>query len=240
MRGLPLKLHLGGKSITLANKTFSGGGGTMAYCLAKSLNVAAWDLMSRIGPKKTAEFAHLCGIKSDIPIVPSIALGTADIQLIEMLRAYSMFPNRGFNTQPIFISRIEDKNGNVLESFEADTKQVISEVDAYTMYKMMQGVVDYGTGGSMRWKYGITSDMGGKTGTTNDNTDGWFMGYTPQLLAGAWVGCDDPFLHLRNGWTNGGNDMAMPEWAYFMQKVYADKKLGIDPKAAISKTCRIK
>jgi penicillin-binding protein 1A len=100
-------------------------------------------------------------------------------------------------------------------------------------------VVDYGTGGSMRWKYGITSDMGGKTGTTNDNTDGWFMGYTPQILAGAWVGCDDPFLHLRNGWTNGGNDMAMPEWAYFMQKVYADKKLGIDPKAVFQKPAEL-
>ena len=237
--GLTPETQLGGKSITLANRTFSGAGGTMAYCLAKSLNVAAWDLMSRIGPKKTAEFAHECGIKSDIPIVPSIALGTADIQLIEMLRAYSMFPNRGFNTQPIYISRIEDKNGNVIQSFEAETKQVISEVDAYTMYKMMQGVVDYGTGGAMRWKYGINSDMGGKTGTTNDNTDGWFMGYTPQLLAGAWVGCDDPFLHLRNGWTNGGNDMAMPEWAYFMQKVYADKKLGIDPKATFQKPAEL-
>ncbi len=237
--GLTPETQLGGKSITLANRTFAGPGGTMAYCLAKSLNVAAWDLMSRIGPKKTAEFAHLCGIKSDIPIVPSIALGTADIQLLEMLRAYSMFPNRGFNTEPIFISRIEDKNGNVLQSFESESKQVISEVDAYTMYKMMQGVVDYGTGGSMRWKYGITSDMGGKTGTTNDNTDGWFMGYTPQILAGAWVGCDDPFLHLRNGWTNGGNDMAMPEWAYFMQKVYADKKLGIDPKAVFQKPAEL-
>lgn len=237
--GLTPESQLGGKSITLANKTFSGAGGTMAYCLAKSLNVAAWDLMSRIGPKKTAEFAHLCGIKSDIPIVPSIALGTADIQLFEMLRAYSMFPNRGFNTEPIFISRIEDKNGNVLQSFESESKQVISEVDAYTMYKMMQGVVDYGTGGAMRWKYGITSDMGGKTGTTNANTDGWFMGYTPQILAGSWVGCDDPFLHLSNGWTNGGNDMAMPEWAYFMQKVYADKKLGIDPKAVFQKPAEL-
>jgi penicillin-binding protein 1A len=237
--GLTPESQLGGKSITLANRTFAGAGGTMAYCLAKSLNVAAWDLMSRIGPKKTAEFAHLCGIKSNIPIVPSIALGTADIQLFEMLRAYSMFPNRGFNTQPIIISRIEDKNGNVLQAFESESKQVISEVDAYTMYKMMQGVVDYGTGGAMRWKYGITSDMGGKTGTTNDNTDGWFMGYTPQILAGAWVGCDDPFLHLRNGWTNGGNDMAMPEWAYFMQKVYADRKLGIDPKAVFQKPAEL-
>ncbi|MEO6638073.1 MAG: penicillin-binding transpeptidase domain-containing protein, partial [Ginsengibacter sp.] len=237
--GLNPESYIGGKTITLANKTISGGGGTMAYCLAKSLNAAAWDLMSRIGAKKTAEFAHLCGIKSKIPVVPSIALGSADIQLIEMMRAYTMFPNRGFNTQPIFISRIEDKNGNTLENFQSESKQIISEADAYTMYKMMQGVVDFGTGGSMRWKYNINSQMGGKTGTTNDNTDGWFMGYTPQLLAGAWVGCDDPFLHIRNGWTNGGNDMAMPEWAFFMQKVYADKMLGIDPNAEFQKPAEL-
>jgi len=237
--GLTPETYIGGKAITLANKTISGPGGTMAYCLAKSINAAAWDLMSRIGPKKTAEFAHLCGIKSNIPIVPSIALGSADIQLFEMLRAYTMFPNRGFNTEPVFISRIEDKNGNVLQTFESESKQVISEVDAYTMYKMMQGVIDYGTGHSMRGKYSINSEMGGKTGTTNDNTDGWFIGYTPQILAGAWVGCDDPFLHIRNGWTNGGNDMAMPEWAYFMQKVYADRKLGIDPKAQFQKPAEL-
>lgn len=233
--GLTPESYIGGRPITLANKTISGGGGTMAYCLAKSLNAAAWDLMSRIGAKKTAEFAHLCGIKSSIPVVPSIALGSADIQLIEMLRAYTMFPNRGFNTEPIFINKIEDKNGNVLESFQPETKQIISEADAYMMYKMMQGVMDFGTGGSMRWRFNIQSDMGGKTGTTNDNTDGWFIGYTPQILAGAWVGCDDRFLHIRNGWTYGGNEMAMPEFAFFMQKIYADKELGIDPKAEFQK-----
>ncbi len=231
--GLTPESYIGGKSITLANKTISGGGGTMAYCLAKSLNSAAWDLMSRIGAKKTAEFAHLCGIQSKIPIVPSIALGSADLQLLEMLRAYTMFPNRGFNTEPIFINRIEDKNGNVLQSFQSEVKQVISEADAFIMYKMMQGVVDFGTGHAMRDRYGITAEMGGKTGTTNDNTDGWFIGYTPQLLAGAWVGCDDRFLRISH--TGGGNELAMPEFAFFMQKVYANKKLGIDPKAEFQK-----
>ena len=235
--GLTPDSYIGGKPITLANKTISGAGGTMAYCLAKSLNSAAYDLMSRIGPKKTAEFAHLLGIKSNIPIVPSIALGSADIQLIEMLRAYTMFPNRGFNTEPIYLNRIEDKNGNVLQTFQAESKQVISEVDAYTMYRMMQGVVDFGTGHAMRGKFGIQSPMGGKTGTTNENTDGWFIGYTPQLLAGVWVGCDDPFLKIRQ--TYGGNEMAMPEFAYFMQKVYADKKLGIDPKAEFEKPAEL-
>ncbi len=235
--GLTPDSYIGGKSITLANKTISGPGGTMAYCLAKSLNAAAYDLMSRIGPKKTAEFAHACGIKSDIPVVPSIALGSADIKLIEMLRAYTMFPNRGFNTEPFYINRIEDRNGNVLQTFQTESKQIISEVDAYTMYRMMQGVVDFGTGHGMRDKFDIKSQMGGKTGTTNDNTDGWFIGYTPQLLAGVWVGCDDPFLRIRQ--TYGGNEMAMPEFAFFMQKVYADKTLGIDPKAEFEKPAEL-
>ncbi len=235
--GLTPDSYIGGRTITLANKTISGAGGTMAYCLAKSLNAAAYDLMSRIGPKKTAEFAHLAGIKSTIPIVPSIALGSADLTLLEMLHSYTMFPNRGFSTEPVFINRIEDKNGNVLASFQSESKQVISESDAYTMYKMMQGVVDFGTGHAMRGRFGIKSAMGGKTGTTNDNTDGWFIGYTPQLLAGAWVGCDDPFLKIR--WTYGGNEMAMPEYAYFMQKVYADRRLGIDPKAVFQRPAEL-
>lgn len=225
--GLNPESYLGGRPITLAKKTITGGGGTMAYCLAKSINVAAYDLMERIGPKKTVEFAHEVGIQSKIPAVPSIALGSADLQLIEMLRSYTMFPNRGFNVEPIMISRIEDKNGNVLETFQANVKQVISEADAYTMNRMMQGVVDYGTGGSLRWRFNINSQIGGKTGTTNDNTDGWFIGYTPQLLAGAWVGYDDPFLKL----TGEGSQMALPAFAYFMQKVYDNRELGIDPNA---------
>ncbi len=225
--GLNPESFLGGKPITLNKKTISGHGGSMAYCLAKSLNDCAWDLMERIGPQRTAEFAHECGIQSNIPALPSIALGAADIQLIEMLRAYTMFANKGFNTEPIMINRIEDKNGNVLETFQPKVKQVISESDAYTMYRMMQGVMDFGTGGSMRWRFGINSQMGGKTGTTDNNTDGWFIGYTPQLLAGAWVGYDDPFLKL----IGEGSQMALPEFAYFMQKVYANKDLGIDPKA---------
>ena len=236
--GLTPDSYIGGRAITLNGKTISGDrGGTMAYCLARSLNTGAYDLMSRIGPKKTAEFAHLAGIKSPIPVVPSIALGTAGLTLFEMLHSYTMFPNRGFSTEPIFLTRIEDKNGNVLETFQPESKQVISEADAYTMYKMMQGVVDFGTGHSMRGRFGIHGAMGGKTGTTQNNTDGWFIAYTPQILAGAWVGCDDEFLRIR--WTNGGNEMAMPEWAYFMKKVYEDKKLGIDPKAEFQKPAEL-
>jgi penicillin-binding protein 1A len=131
--------------------------------------------------------------------------------------------------KPYFINRIEDRNGNVLASFRAESKEVISESDAYVMTKMMQGVVDFGTGRAIRGAYGLTAEMAGKTGTTNDNADGWFIGFSPQLLSGIWVGCDDPLLRLLN--TTGGAQMAMPAWAYYYQQLYKDKSLAIDPSA---------
>ena len=140
-----------------------------------------------------------------------------------------MFPGRGFNVKPYFISRIEDKNGNVLASFRGETKEIISENEAYIMTKMLQGVVDFGTGRALRGAYGVSSEVAGKTGTTNDNADGWFIGFSPQLLSGVWVGCDDPFLRML--YTSGGSQMAMPAWAYYYQQVFNDKTLNIDPTA---------
>jgi penicillin-binding protein 1A len=215
---------IAGGAISLGGKTIVGGGGTMAYCLAQSKNAAAYRLMQTIGVKRTIEFAQACGVRSKIPPYPSIALGSAEIPMLQMLQSYTMFPNKGYNTQPVMLTRIEDKNGNLLQEFIPETKQVISEADAYTMVKLMQGVVQSGTGRSLNG-YGIPVKKAGKTGTTNDNTDGWFIGYTPELLAGTWVGCDDPFLRLLFG-TTGGNEMALPKWGYFMKKVYADKGLG--------------
>lgn len=212
-----------GGTIVLGGKAITGGGGTLAYCLAHSKNAAAYRLMSIIGPAKTVEFAHACGIKATIPEVPSIALGAAEIPILELLQSYTMFPNKGLNTTPIIIDRIEDKNGNLLESFNSETKQIIAESDAYTMVKLMKGVVQYGTGRSLGG-YGIPVEKAGKTGTTNSNADGWFMGYTPELLAGTWVGCDENFIRIYTG-TSGGNELALPNWGYFMKKVYADKKL---------------
>jgi penicillin-binding protein 1A len=215
---------IAGGSITLGGKTITGGAGTMAYCLAQSKNAAAYRLMQTIGPKRTVEFAHTCGIKANIPAYPSIALGAAEIPMLEMLRAYTMFPNKGYNTEPVLLSRIEDKNGNLLQEFIPESKQVISEADSYTMVKLMEGVVQSGTGKALNG-YDIPVKKAGKTGTTNDNADGWFIGYTPELLAGTWVGCDDPFIRIYAG-TSGGNEMALPKWGYFMKKVYADKTLG--------------
>jgi penicillin-binding protein 1A len=218
-----------GGPINMGNKVITGSGGPMAICLAYSKNPGAVFLINQLGVQRTVDFAKQCGIESKIPAVPSIALGSADISLYEMVRSYTMFPGRGFNVKPYYISRIEDRNGNVLANFTTKGEEVISEADAYVMTKMMQGVVDFGTGRALRGAYGISAEMAGKTGTTNDNADGWFIGFTPQLLAGVWVGADDPFLRLL--YTTGGAQMAMPAYAYFFQEVYKDKTLNIDPAA---------
>ncbi|MGG9972404.1 transglycosylase domain-containing protein [Ferruginibacter sp. SUN002] len=221
--GYTPQTSIAGGTICLGGKCITGGAGTMAYCLAHSKNAAAYRLMQIVGVNKLVEFSHNCGITVKIPPYPSIALGSAEIPMLQMLQAYTMFPNKGYNTQPLFISRIEDKNGNLLQEFRTETKQLINEGDAYTMVKLMQGVVQFGTGRSLN-NYGIDAEKAGKTGTTNDNTDGWFIGYTPELLAGTWVGCDDPFIRIYAG-TSGGNEMALPKWGYFMKKVYDDRKL---------------
>jgi len=215
--------------INMGGKMISGTGGSMASCLAYSKNPGAVYLINTLGVGNTIDFAKECGIRNPIPHYPSIALGTAALSLFEMIQAYTMFAGRGFNVKPYFISRIEDKNGNVLANFRAETKEVVSESQAYMMTQMMEGVVNFGTGRAMRSSFGITSEIAGKTGTTNDNADGWFIGFSPQLLSGVWVGCDDPFLRLLN--TTGGAQMAMPAWAYYYQQVFGDSTLNIDPKA---------
>jgi penicillin-binding protein 1A len=213
-----------GGCLTLGGKTICGGGGTVAYCLAQSKNIAAWRLIGQVGAKRTIEFVQTCGIKTKIPPYYSIALGAAEIPMMEMLQGYTMFPNRGMNTEPILMSRIEDKSGNMLEEFSSSSKQVIAEADAFTMVTLMQGVIRSGTARRLN-SYNIPVEKAGKTGTTNNNADGWFIGYTPELLAGTWVGCDDPFIQIYSG-TAGGAEMSAPGWGIFMSKVYADKKLG--------------
>ena len=220
--GYTPETYIPGGPLTLGGQTISTGGGTCAYCLAKSINGCAWHLMGVIGVKRTIEFAQLCGIKVTIPPYPSIALGSAEIPMLQMLQAYTMFPNKGYNTEPVFVTRIEDKNGNLLHEFPiAQSKQVVGESDNYTMVKMMEGVIKAGTARRLN-SYNIPVEKAGKTGTTNGNTDGWFIGYTPTLLAGTWVGCEDPFIPIYN--SGGGAEMAAPAWGNFMAKVYADKK----------------
>lgn len=212
-----------GGSLTLGGKTITGGAGTVAYCIAHSKNIAAWRLIGQIGVKRTIEFVQSCGIKAKLPPYYSIGLGAAEIPMLEMLQGYTMFPNKGLNIEPLIMTRIEDKSGNLLQSFSSAPKQVISEADAYTMVKLMQGVIQFGTARLLNG-YSIPVQKAGKTGTTNNNTDGWFIGYTPELLAGTWVGCDDPFIRIYAN-NAGGAEMSAPKWGIFMNKVYADKKL---------------
>jgi penicillin-binding protein 1A len=223
---------------TLNHNSEGGVGGsiTMAGALAQSLNLVSAYLIKQLGPRAVADFAkNKIGFTSDIPAYPSIALGTPEISLYEMLRAYTMFPARGIISKPIYITRIEDRNGNILQTFAPEKKEVISENESYTMVKMMQGVTGpSGTAARLRFRYNITGQVAGKTGTTNDNTDGWFLGYTPQLLAGAWVGCENNFLHFATTRNGQGASTGLPIWAYFFQKVYADKSLKIDDKATFA------
>jgi penicillin-binding protein 1A len=151
------------------------------------------------------------------------------------VQAYTMFPGGGYNAQPFFINRIEDKNGNVLESFSPQRRKVINEVTAYSVVNMMQGVISKGTGRSM-YSFGINAQsIAGKTGTTNDNSDLWFMGYTPQLLAGAWVGADDRYIRFTDNYFGQGAHGALPIWAYFMAKVANDPACNLDPNASFDK-----
>ncbi len=200
--------------------------------LAYSKNPIAVNILKLVGYQDNfTAFLKKCGITSKIRGYPSMALGAEEISMLEMLRAYSMFPNKGINTKPIFFTRIEDRNGNELFNIEPEIKEVISEEDAYIMARMMQGTVDYGTGKDMRRRYGVSSQMGGKTGTTNDNADAWFIGYTPQLLAGIWVGFDDPWVRFNNGRLGQGAKMAMPVWGRFFKQTLYDDKSEYDPRA---------
>jgi penicillin-binding protein 1A len=201
---------------------------TMAGALAHSLNCASAYIMKQVGPKQFADFLSRLNIPTKVDVVPSLALGACELSLFEMMWGYSIFAGRGFSTKPYFISRIEDRNGNVVKQFDysANRKEAISEVTAYNMARMMEGTVTRGTAAGMMGRLGA-SEMGGKTGTTNDNSDAWFMGYTPQLLVGTWVGCDDRFI--RNEGSGGfGSAAARPIAEAFLKKVYADKSLGIE------------
>ncbi len=226
-----------GRFVPATGKTCSGRTMSMANALAFSRNCAAAYIMKQVGPEAFEDFVSRINIPTNIGPYPSNALGACDLSLFEMLWGYSIFPGRGFSTKPWYISRIEDRNGNVIKRFDysVNRKEAISEITAYKMVRMMQGTVDIGTAAGLRARLGA-SEMGGKTGTTNDNTDAWFMGYTPQLLAGVWAGCDDRFIRLNKNDARGyGGYAARPIWESFFKKVYADKKLGIDKDAKFSK-----
>ncbi|SKA06100.1 transglycosylase domain-containing protein [Sediminibacterium ginsengisoli] len=229
--------------VPATSRSCKGGSMPMANALAFSRNCASAYIMKQLdntgnnGAKRFVDFLKKCDLKTKIEPYPSIALGSCEISLFEMMQAYSMFPGRGFNVKPMYITRIEDRNGNVLATFTPQRKEVISDVTAYSVIKMMQGVMTIGTGRGV-WGYDMPGgvEVAGKTGTTNENSDGWFMGYTPQLLAGAWVGCDDRFVHFDAQSLNGqGGRAAMPIWAYFYGKSAADANCGLDTRLTFVK-----
>ncbi len=214
------------------------GGGTMsmANALAFSKNCATAYIMKQVGPQQFSDFLSRISIPTKVKPFPSIALGTCDLSMYEMLWGYTIFAGRGFSTKPYSISRIEDRNGNVIKRFDysVNRKEAISEVTAYTMARMMQGTVDKGTARGMRTRVGA-AEMGGKTGTTDDNADAWFMGYTPQLLAGSWVGFEYTFMRNQGD----GSRISRPITEYFFKKVLADKKLGIEKDAKFIKPAEL-
>lgn len=203
---------------------------TLKWGLAQSNNWISAYLMSRINPQDFLRILRDFGINT-YGVYPSIVLclGPNEASVCEMVSAYTTFANHGIHCSPMFVSKIEDNEGNVIDTFQPRMNEVISEESAYKMLEMLKAVMDGGTGSRMRYKYKVECDMGGKTGTTNRNADAWFMGFTPSLVSGCWVGGEDRDIHFDSTRMGQGANMALPIWAYYMKKVFADRSLGYDP-----------
>jgi penicillin-binding protein 1A len=200
---------------------------TLRQALAASINYISAYIMKQFGPKAVEQFARRCGITSAIDVVPSMCLGTPDLSVYEMVGANSTFANKGTWIEPIFVTRIEDKNGKVIAQFVPKSEEAMNEEKAYIMTVLMKGVVEFGTGVSLRSTYKLTNPIAGKTGTTQNSSDGWFMGLTPDLVSGCWVGGEDRSVHFDNMLLGQGAKLALPIWGKYMQKVYADKSLKV-------------
>ncbi|TXD49745.1 penicillin-binding protein 1A [Polaribacter sp. IC073] len=216
---------------------------TLKQGLAGSVNTMSARLIDMVSPENVVRLAKSAGIESDIPANPSIALGAVELSLLEMVSAYSTFANRGLRVSPMIITRIEDKNGTVLEEFAPKTQEVLSEESAYVVLNLLEGVTQSGSGARLRsnwtsypkivtgFPYKLTNAIAGKTGTTQNQSDGWFMGIVPNLATGVWAGGEDRATHFPGISFGQGATMALPSWALFMQKCYADKDLNISKEA---------
>ncbi len=200
---------------------------TLKWALAQSNNWISAYLMNRFGPQAVITMARRMGVESPIDPVPAICLGVCDLKLIEMVGAMSTFANQGVYIKPMYITKIEDKNGNVIERFAPEESEAMSEVTAYKMIELMKGVVQSGTGVRLHYKYNLNNPIAGKTGTTQNQSDGYFMGITPDLTTGVWVGAEDRSVHFRSTELGQGSRTALPIWALYMQRVYADPTLHI-------------
>ena len=200
---------------------------TLKWGLTKSSNNISAYLMKQFGPRAMVDMMRKMGVTSHVEEVESLCLGPADLTLYEMVSAYNTFPSKGVYVTPLFVTRIEDNTGNVIGEFTNHKREAISEKTAYLMANLMSGVVNSGTAVRLRYKYQLKGEIAGKTGTTNDQADGWFIGYTPSITAGVWVGAEDRQVHFDNLSQGGGSNMALPIWGLFMQKVLADGSLGV-------------
>jgi penicillin-binding protein 1A len=210
---------------------FTGEMFTLRKAMANSINSITANLIRKVGPETVVEYAKRLGITSPLDAVPALCLGVSDVSLFEMVGAYGTFVNEGVYTEPFFITRIEDKNGNVLQEFIPKTIEALNEETAYMMIHMLRGATEEKGGTALGLnQFGLLwqgGEIGGKTGTTQNYSDGWFIGVVPKLVAGAWVGGDDRSIHFRSMDLGQGARMAMPIWGIFMQNIFKDKSLGI-------------
>ncbi|WP_066223145.1 penicillin-binding protein 1A [Formosa haliotis] len=236
-----------------------GGSRTLKNALANSVNTITARLMDKVGPAHVIEMAHKLGVTTQIPEVPSIALGTVDLSVFEMVAAYATFANQGVYTEPVMVTSIEDKNNTILYQFTPKTKDVLSEEVAYVTVKLLEGVTEGGSGTRLRtqgyekWRaeyreiitgypYEFKNPIAGKTGTTQNQSDGWFMGMVPNLVTGVWVGAEDRATHFKTITYGQGASMALPIWGMYMKSCYADEELNIstaDFKAPEELTIRV-
>jgi penicillin-binding protein 1A len=205
----------------------SGGALSLKQALAGSVNNISAFLMKQFGVAAVITLSRKLGIVSPLPNSPTICLGTPDITVYEMVGAYAAFANNGVWTEPVFIDRIEDQSGILIQQFVPRRVEALDEKTAFLTLNLMKGVVEYGTGARLKWKYGLKNPIAGKTGTTQNQSDGWFMGITPDLVSGAWVGCEDRAVRFRSTYLGQGANTALPVWGLFMQKIYKDSTLQI-------------
>ena len=224
-----------------------GGKRSLKNALANSVNTVTAQLIDKVGPQTVVDLASKLGIESEMLPVPSVALGTPDISVYEMVGAYSAFANQGVYTKPVMVTSIEDKNGTILYQFKPETRDVLSQETAYVAVKLMEGVTQSGSGASLRhtykrnrteykevvtgYPYEILNPIAGKTGTTQNQSDGWFMGMVPNLVTGVWVGAEDRAAHFKSITYGQGAVMALPIWGVYMNSCYADKDLNISKEA---------
>ena len=222
-----------------------GGMRTLSNALANSKNTISAQLIDKVGPKPVADLARNLGVSSNIPNVPAIALGTPDLSVYEMVGAYGAFANKGIYVEPVMVTKIEDKNGTIIYQSKPNTKDVISEESSYVTLKLLEGVTKFGSGARLRhniaedernyvynnvvtgYPYEFENDIAGKTGTTQNQSDGWFIGMVPNLVTGVWVGGEDRSIHFKEIAYGQGATMSLPIWGLFMNKCYADEELNV-------------